>query len=204
MRSCLATQVRGLSLTAPFDGTIVARNANTFDLASPAKGPPIYVIDRVDIVRVFVDIPERDANLVKAGTKATVLIPAWREQPIRAAVTRKSWALNVKSRTLRAEIDLVNPKGEILPGMYAYAKLFVERPRVWAVPLGALKRIGDKTCYWGYDKGRVVRTEVQTGVSDDKWIEVVKRRSTGPEGDDHWEPIDGSEQMTLGDPSSSK
>jgi multidrug efflux pump subunit AcrA (membrane-fusion protein) len=133
-----------------------------------------------------------------------VLIPAWREEPIRAAVTRTSWALNVKSRTLRAEIDLANPKGEILPGMYAYAKVFVERPRVWALPLGALERIGDKTFYWGYDNGRVVRTEVQTGVRDDKWIEVAKRRSSGPGGDDHWEPIDGSEQVSLGDPSSSK
>jgi HlyD family secretion protein len=198
----LAIRVGYLTLTSPYDGIIVARNANTFDLVSPDRKEPIYVIDRADIVRVFVDIPEGDANYVHVGTKARLQIKGYRDEWLRAAVTRTSWALNVKSRTLRAEIDLANLGTQILPGMYAYVKVFVERPRVWALPLGALERIGDKTFYWGYDNGRVVRTEVQTGVSDDNWIEVVNRRSPGRGDDNRWEPIDGSEQMILGDPSS--
>ena len=133
-----------LTLPAPFDGVIVARNANTFDFVSPSTGDPtameraphlspkgaapIYVVDRTDIVRVFVDIPEQDANYVQIGTKATVLAKAYRDQPIPGSVTRTSWALNIKSRTLRAEIDLPNPGGQLLPGMYAYAKVIIERP----------------------------------------------------------------------------
>ena len=70
-----------LTLTAPFDGVIVARNANTFDFVLPSTGDPtadaafpylspggsaapIYVVDRTDMVRIFVDIPEQDANYV--------------------------------------------------------------------------------------------------------------------------------------------
>ncbi len=76
-----------LKLPAPFDGVIVARNANTFDFVLPSTGDPtamdraphlspggaapIYVVDRTDIVRIFVDIPEQDANYVQIGTKAT-------------------------------------------------------------------------------------------------------------------------------------
>ena len=45
------------------------------------------------------------------------------------------WALNVKSRTLRAEIDLPNPGGQLLPGMYAYANVIIERPGVRALPV---------------------------------------------------------------------
>ena len=129
-----------LTLTAPFDGVIVARNANTFDFVLPTTGDPtadsrasppvalggaapIYVVDRTDIVRIFVDIPEQDANYVHIGTKATVLAKAYRDQPIPGTVTRTSWALNVKSRTLRAEIDLPNPGSQLLPGMYAYANV---------------------------------------------------------------------------------
>ena len=112
-----------MSLRAPFDGIIVARNANTFDFVRPGAGDPtadirspyeapggaaapIYVVDRTDIVRVFVDIPEQDANYIHVGTSATVLARGYRDQPIKATVTRTSWALNIKSRTLRAEIDL--------------------------------------------------------------------------------------------------
>ena len=97
-----------LVLPAPYDGIVVARNANTFDFVLPAKGDPsalsrspyrspsgtaapIYVVDRTDIVRVFVDIPEQDANHVQIGSKATVLIQAYSDQPITGTVTRTSW-----------------------------------------------------------------------------------------------------------------
>src|SRR5207245_836014 len=76
---------------------------------------PIYVVDRTDVVRIFVDIPEQDANYVHTGAKATVLVKAYSDDPIPGTVTRTSWALNVKSRTLRAEIDLKNPGSQLLP-----------------------------------------------------------------------------------------
>ncbi len=212
----LAAWVSYLTLTAPYDGVIVARNANTWDFVTPPgsdataqnrgtqPGPrgvtvPIYVIDRVDIVRVFVDVPEQDANFVQTGNKATVLIRAYRDQPIPGTVTRTSWALNVRSRTLRAEIDLPNKGGQILPGMYAYGKIFCEHPRVRALPLSAIDSSGEKSFYWACKNGRAVRMEVETGATDGTWIEVARRRLAGAEKEDSWEPIDGSEQVLLGD-----
>jgi multidrug efflux pump subunit AcrA (membrane-fusion protein) len=207
-----------LTLSAPFDGVIAARNANTGDFVLPATGDPtaiqrapdlsptraapIYVVDRVDVVRVFVDVPEEDAIFVKKGTKASVLIRAFRDQPLPATVTRTSWALNVTSRTLRAEIDLPNTDAQILPGMYAYAKVHIERPGVRALPLTALTYSGDKTFLWMYakdgDKERASRTEVQTGVSDGTWIEVTNRQlPPKADGQDPWAPIDGSEQVIV-------
>src|SRR5262249_13986876 len=147
-----------LTLTAPFPGVITARNANTFDFLLPTTGDPtasrldprapylspsgaaapVFVVDRTDIVRIFVDIPDQDANPVQVGTKASVLVRAYRDQPIPATVTRTSWGLNVKSRTLRVEIDLPNSGSQLLPGMYAYVKVIIERPGVRALPMNAL------------------------------------------------------------------
>ena len=158
------------------------------------------MVDRTDVVRIFVDIPEQDANYVHIGTKATVLARAYRDEPIPGTVTRTSWALNVKSRTLRAEIDLPNPGSQLLPGMYAYAKVIIERPGVRALPLAALTYSGDQTFCWMYENGHAVRTEIQTGVSDGEWIEVTNlRRPTASNVDHPWEPINGSEQVILGD-----
>ena len=140
------------------------------------------MVDRTDIVRIFVDIPEQDANYVHIGTKATVLAKAYRDEPIPGTVTRTSWALNVKSRTLRAEIDLPNPGSQLLPGMYAYAKVIIERPGVRALPLAALTYRGDQTFCWRYENGKAVRTEIETGVSDGEWIEVTNRRVPAPDG----------------------
>ncbi len=216
-----------LVLPAPYDGVIVARNANTFDFVLPTTGDPsayrrgpylspggaaapIYVVDRLDIIRIFVDIPEQDANYVQIGSKANVLIKAYRDRPIPGTVTRTSWALNIASRTLRAEIDLPNPGGELLPGMYAYANVFIERPGVRALPVAALMHLGDKTILrvgqkafsWTYENGHAKRIEVETGISDGEWIEVTNRRAPSADaaftGNEPWTPIDGTEQMILG------
>jgi HlyD family secretion protein len=209
-----------LTLTAPYDGVIVARNANTYDFVLPATGDPsaqdlgprathlspsgaaapIYVVDRTDKVRIFVDIPEGDANFVKVGTKATVLIKGYRDEPLPAPVTRTSWALNMKSRTLRAEIDIPNRDSQLLPGMYAYAKVIIERPEVQALPESALIYDGDKAYCWMYEGGHAVRTELRTGVGDGEWIEVTNRQASPTDRvADNWVPIDGKEKVIVGD-----
>jgi multidrug efflux pump subunit AcrA (membrane-fusion protein) len=224
-----------LVLPAPYDGIIVGRNANTFDFVLPSKGDPsafsrspyqspsgnaapIYVVDRTDIVRVYVDVPEVYANHVHIGSKASVLIKAYRDQPIPGTVTRTSWALNIKSRTLRAEVDLRNPDSQVLPGMYAYAGITIERPDAWTLPVSALMHLGDRTILqvgqkafcWTYKDGLATRVEVETGLlsnpdprTGDQWIEVTRTRAATLEtesiGGDHWAPIDGTEQVILGD-----
>jgi multidrug efflux pump subunit AcrA (membrane-fusion protein) len=259
-----------LKLYAPFEGVVVARNANTWDFVLPATGDPtadrfrdpdrspsgraapVYVVDRTDVVRVFVDIPEEDANDVRIGTKASVVAKAFRDEPVLATVTRTSWALNVQSRTLRAEIDLPNTGGnlipddlpattrqalaqvklpetntEILPGMYAYGRVTIERPQVRALPAAALTHVGDQSFYWSCENGKAVRVEVQTGVSDGEWIEIASRRVRAPAvvdlqkanaeatpevaadklppvfgADAEWAPLDGSENVIVSDLSS--
>jgi HlyD family secretion protein len=206
-----------LTLTSPFDGIIFARNANTFDFVMPATGDPsadrrapalspsgmaapIYVVDRTDVVRIFIDVPEQDANYVKIGSKASVLIRAYRDDPISGTITRTSWALNVQSRTLRAEIDLKNPGSEILPGMYAYANVTIERPGVSAVPTTAITHTGDMTFCWTYKEGRAERTEVRTGISDGEWIEITNLHDKKTaKGGASWKPVTGSEQVIVGD-----
>ena len=206
-----------LTLSAPFDGVIVSRNANTFDFVLPARGDPsadsrapydspsgsaapIYVVDRTDIVRIFVDIPEKDADYVHIGSKATILVKAFRDDPIPGSVTRTSWALNVKSRTLRAEIDLTNPVSALLPGMYAYAEVTIERPGVRALPSSALVHSGGKSYCWLYQDRRARRAEVRTGVSDGKWTEIVRvKRPSKDDSDGSWEAVNGSETIIVGD-----
>ena len=169
------------------------------NLSPNGQAAPIYVVDRTDIVRIYVDIPERDANYVHIGSEARVKIWAYRDEWLPASVTRISWALNPKSRTMRAEIDLPNPDSKILPGMYAYGKVIVDRPNVRAMPKTALTHAGGKSFVWLYENGHAVRTEVQTGVNDGKWIEVINRRiQTKSPDEENWEPIDGSEQVLIG------
>jgi multidrug efflux pump subunit AcrA (membrane-fusion protein) len=205
-----------LKLLAPFDGIIVARNANTWDFVLPNSGDPtamnrapdlspsgmaapIYVVDRTDIIRIYVDIPERDANFIRIGSDARVKIWAYRDAWLPASVTRYSWALNAKSRTMRAEIDMPNPGSQILPGMYAYGEITVERPGVRALPKAALAYSGGKSFIWRYVDGHAERTEIETGTADGDWIEVTNRYiKPKAAGEERWVPIETSDQVLMG------
>jgi HlyD family secretion protein len=163
------------------------------------QAAPIYVVERTDIVRIYVDIPERDANFIHVGSEARVKIWAYRDEWRPAAVNRLSWSLNTKSRTMRAEIDLPNSGSQILPGMYAYGEVVVERQGVRSLPKSALSHAGGKTFIWQFDDVKAGRTEIQTGATDDEWIEVTNRRvPTKSSEKELWVPIDTSLQVLMG------
>ena len=206
-----------LTLTAPYDGIVVARNANVGDFVLPATGDPsaaprstdqsaakatpIYVVARTDLVRVFVDVAGSDANNIvcrtdkEAGdkrpiTKGQVHVYSLDNIDIAAEATRAAWALNFKSRTLRTEIDLPNPGARLLPGMYAYGTLVIDRPGVLAVPATCVVEIGNQFGCWLLADGKSAWTPVRTGVSDGKWMECQQKQVDGK-----WSSFDGSEQV---------
>jgi multidrug efflux pump subunit AcrA (membrane-fusion protein) len=212
----LAALVDYLTITAPYDGVVLARNVNLGDFVTPASGDPsqgqfslgvapsratpLYLLNRIDPVLFIVGVPEADAAYVAAGSRARVRVPALANHEFPARVTRTSWALNPTSRTLMAQVELPNPKGTFLPGMYAYGSVFIERSNVRALPASAVTQIGNQMyCYLAVD-GKAVRTPVQTGVSDGTWVEVagkLVRPAGSSEGT--WEPFDGTEDVIVGD-----
>jgi multidrug resistance efflux pump len=122
-------------VTAPYNGVITVRNANTGDYVRAATGDadktnsratPMFVIACDDLVRIFVDVPEKYASYVQEGTKANVRVGALSGLEIHAAVTRTSWSLMEKTRALWAEIDLrtknLDPVGNGLRAVPSYAK----------------------------------------------------------------------------------
>ncbi len=206
----LAAMVGYTTIRAPYDGIVVTRNVNTGDFAQPAAGDPsaqrnnpaaprvnsnpLYVVARTDKVRIFLDVPEMEANGIRPGSKAHVKIEAVDNMELSTTVTRTSWALNAKSRTLRAEIDIPNPGGKILPNMYAYGTVELTRTDVWAIPVQAVFRVGNQDYCYLFDDGKAVQLPVQLGIDDGAWVEVTKKR-VGKE----WAPFNGNERILVGE-----
>jgi RND family efflux transporter MFP subunit len=212
----LAALVDYLTITAPYDGVVLARNVSLGDFVLPASGDPsqgvfslgvspnqatpLYVLNRIDPVLFVIGVPEADAAYVAAGSRARMRVPALANHEFPARVMRTSRALNPTSRTLMAQVELPNPQGKFLPGMYAYGSALIERPDVRALPVSAVTQIGNQTyCYLALD-GKAARTPVQTGVSDGTWVEVTEKlvRSSGS-SEGTWKAFDGSEAVIAGD-----
>jgi multidrug resistance efflux pump len=116
---------------APFDGFVVQRSVNTGTFAGPPSGDraePLFVVARLDTVRVVAALPERAVPLVKLGAPAVVRLDVYKGQEFEGKVTRTAVALDAATRTLRVEIDLPNPEGKLRPGMFGTVAFAVERP----------------------------------------------------------------------------
>jgi len=106
-------------VVAPYDGVVSARNAQIGALInSGGAGAELYHISQVDPLRVYANVPQPYIRSIKPGLEVEVRIAEFQNQPFKGKVTRYAGALDPTSRTLLVEIQIPNPKGELLPGMF--------------------------------------------------------------------------------------
>ena len=189
-------------LTAPFDGIVTKRSADTGHLVQGSSGQPLFVVVRHDPVCIFIDVPEADASLIQAGTSARVIVQALQERAFEATVTRTSWALQTQARTMRAQIDLPNAEALLRPGMYATVRITAERSDVLTVPVSAIISRDDQSFVVCIEKGVARRTPVKLGQRDGRVAEILKKQVHPPAGDGRrtWESFRGTEEIVQHNP----
>jgi RND family efflux transporter MFP subunit len=116
-------------IVAPFAGVVTHRSVNTGDFAAPPRGraTPLFTVARVDMVRVVVAVPDTAAPRVHAGTEVSIKVDVLPGQAFKGKVARTAGVLDTAKRRLRAEIDLPNPDGKLLPGMATTVTLHLGR-----------------------------------------------------------------------------
>jgi HlyD family secretion protein len=200
------TMLKYAEIRAPYDGVVTQRNINKDDFILPAgtgaKGLPLYVVDQIDPVRVFVNIPGADAAWIKDNDPVSLRLQGAGGELYQGKVTRNARSLDPRARTLRTEIDIPNPRGKLLPGMYVQASIAVEHHTAWTLPAGAVVTEGDQAfCYRVVD-GKAVRTPLQVGLSGGGLVQVLKKEvpSPSPGEEARWEDVTGDEQVVVSDP----
>ncbi|MBX7105824.1 MAG: efflux RND transporter periplasmic adaptor subunit [Gemmataceae bacterium] len=183
-------------ITAPFAGVVTQRNVEVGHLLAPGRGEPLFVIDMMDPIRVYVEVSENDAAALAEKAAARVQVPALGDE-MTGTVSRTSWALDPKSRTLRTAIDLPNPQGRLRPGMYAMATLTIDPPARWVVPVGAVQRIAETQFVFLMRDGKAVRTPVRVGYSDGKQIEVLELQTAEQGKPAAWRAWTGIEKLVT-------
>jgi RND family efflux transporter MFP subunit len=76
---------------APFDGVVSRRQMNRGDFvqaATAGRTTPIFTVQRVDMIRVFCNVPESDVARLRVGVAATIKPYGREEMPIEGKVTR--------------------------------------------------------------------------------------------------------------------
>src|SRR5205807_3853779 len=116
-------------VVAPFDGVITERNIDTGSLitADATGGTSMFSLQRGDVIRVWVYVPQDAAFGVKPGVEAVIRVPAMPNLTFNGKVTRIANALQPGTRTLLTEVDIPNPDGALQPGIYCTVELRIPR-----------------------------------------------------------------------------
>jgi RND family efflux transporter MFP subunit len=113
-------------VTAPFDGTITARNTDTgalINAGSGGVGQELFHIAEIGRLRVYVQVPENTMQAITPDMTAELHFMEYPQRYFTATLTRTANALDPATRTLLIELEVDNEKGELLPGSYAEAHM---------------------------------------------------------------------------------
>jgi RND family efflux transporter MFP subunit len=123
-------------ITAPFAGTITVRNIDTGDLIVAGAGKELFHLAQTRKLRVFVQVPQAMARSIRVGQAAEMSVPEIPGRAFRPKVVRTAGVIATDSRTFLVELELDNPKGEVLAGGYAQVR-FTESKMEVALSLPA-------------------------------------------------------------------
>ena len=123
-------------ITAPFTGTITARNIDVGDLIVAGAAKELFHLAQTRKLRVFVQVPQAMARSIRIGQTASLTVPELPGRAFTPKVVRTAGVMASDSRTLLVELELDNPKEEIIAGGYAQVR-FTEAKMEAALTLPA-------------------------------------------------------------------
>jgi RND family efflux transporter MFP subunit len=165
-------------ITAPFSGVITKRYANLGTLVqagtdSSTEVLPIVQLSEVSLFRLVIPVPESYVRYIRIGDPVEVYIPSL-DETFPGKIARFSVDVSEQTRTMHTEVDVPNPTGKLMPGLYAEAKLtLAERHGLLAVPVQAIHQDGSQSNVDLVDaSGRIAQRQIATGLTSANWVGI--------------------------------
>lgn len=171
-------------ITAPFSGVVTQRFANLGALmqagTSSTQSTPLVRLSDESLYRLVIPVPESYVKYVKIGDPIEVRVPALDDVET-GKIARFSIDVNSETRTMHTEVDVPNPKGKLIPGLYAEALLTLNKTGdAVTIPVQAIERSGDQTSVMVLQNDNSVQTRpVTLGLQMANYAEVTSGLSAG-------------------------
>jgi RND family efflux transporter MFP subunit len=131
-------------MTAPFDGVITQIYARTGALlpagTSSNKGDSALCrLAQNSLLRLVIPVPERAVPTIRIGQSVAVAVSGV-DRAFEGKIVRFSDQIDTGTRTMHTEVDVQNPKYELVPGMYASVKIPLHSAaKVLTLPIQAVQ-----------------------------------------------------------------
>lgn len=166
-------------ITSPYDGVVTRRSFHVGDFiraADQGGAIPLLTVARTDLMRVIVQIPERDVPFADVGDSAIVVPNVLTGEKLHGTVARISHSEDRVTRTMRAEIDIPNPKNKLRDGMFCRVTIALDAAtHGLTVPSSSVfvDRLTKKSTVFVVADGKARKRAVEVGQDDGKQVEIV-------------------------------
>lgn len=167
---------------APFDGIVTARNIDIGALIQAGENTTakeLFHLAAIGKIRVYVAVPEAYSAAIKDGGKASLTLDEYPGRQFVGTIARNSNAIDQATRTLNVEVDIDNPKGELLPGAYVFVHFKVpEHAATLMIPSNTLLFRAEGLRVGVVRNGRVQLVPVKIGRDEGANVEIASGLTT--------------------------
>jgi membrane fusion protein, multidrug efflux system len=157
------------TVTAPFAGTITTRTIDRGSLVTDNGTTAMFTLDATDPVRIYIDVPQSVAPSIRVGSEAKLTVREYGAREFVGKITRSAGALDPEMHIMQTEIQVPNPDGALIPGMYVQASLTLPVPhRVLEIPATAL-----------YNDANGLRVAIADAQNRVHYVPITIERDTG-------------------------
>ncbi|WP_373997034.1 efflux RND transporter periplasmic adaptor subunit [Duganella vulcania] len=168
-----------VTITAPARGVVAELGAREGMTVAP--GALLFRINGLSTVWVNAEVPESVAARVRPGDAAEARAQALPGSVFKGKVGAVLPEVNAATRTLKARIELANPGGQLVPGMYASVTFGSSRGAdVLLVPSEAVIQTGTRSVVLlAQDGGKFQPVDVEPGAEGNGMTEIRKGLAAG-------------------------
>ncbi|MBI2752370.1 MAG: efflux RND transporter periplasmic adaptor subunit [Betaproteobacteria bacterium] len=172
------TQPR-ITLVAPIDGVVVELMVR--EGMTVMSGATLFRINGLSTVWANAEVPESQSALLRPGAKVQARSAAAPGTLIDGKVQAILPEVNASTRTLKARVELANPGGRLVPGMFVQMQFSDMRAeKALLVPTEAVIQTGKRTVVMlAEENGRFRPVDVESGIESGGQTEIKRGLQAG-------------------------
>jgi membrane fusion protein (multidrug efflux system) len=159
-----------LTIRAPFDGVITARNVSPGAYVGPGDkntGKPLLILQEQNKLRLTMNIAEGYTSYLKDKDTVNFTVRSLPGRKFTAHVSRKAGGIDPQTRTEQVEMDVENKNHILLPQMYADVSLTVKgQESGFEIPNTALVMSAERIFVIKVVNGKAVWMDVKKGLEN--------------------------------------
>jgi membrane fusion protein, multidrug efflux system len=173
-RATAQEQLGRSMVRSPLDGVVARRSVNVGDVVAP--GAPLYQVIDPSSLRLEAAVPSTRVEALTIGAPVEFEVRGYPDRTFAGRITRISPQADAATRQIPILVDVANPQGKLLAGLFAQGRLVIESATGLVIPSAAVDDSTGQPSVLRVRNNAIERVPVELGLRDPMTDRVLVAR----------------------------